>query len=125
MMPQSFFTHTVRALALSWLLLAVPAVVQAHAVITATSLQEQPIKPNSPTHLALFFNSTIEFRLSKVQLVSKGDVHHPLTIKPGKQRGELLVSLPGLETGDYVIKYKVFAADGHLTDDLLRFRVAP
>lgn len=117
-----------RPLLAPWLALALfaaaPGAALAHAVITATSLQEQPVKPKSPTHVALFFNSNIEFKLSKVQLVSKGDVHSPLNIKPGKKRGELLIDLPGLEEGEYVIKYKVFAADGHLTDDQLRFRVA-
>lgn len=125
MKPQTCFARTTQALALSLALLATPAIVLAHAVITATSLQEQPVKPDSPTHVALFFNSNIEFKLSKVQLISKGDVHHPLVIKPGKKRGELLIHLPGLAVGEYVIRYKVFAADGHLTEDLLRFHVAP
>ena len=105
---------------------ALPALpVHAHAVVTAHTLQEQSVKPGHPTTVALFFNSTIEFSLSKVQLVSGNDVHQTMPIKAGKKRGELLIELPALEAGNYALKYKVFAADGHLTDDVLRFRVAP
>jgi methionine-rich copper-binding protein CopC len=93
-------------------------------VVTAHTLQEQPVKPGQPSAVALFFNSTIEFSLSKVQLVSGNDAHQTLPIKPGKKRGELLIELPALEAGNYALKYKVFAADGHLTEDVLRFRVA-
>jgi len=107
-------------------LAALPArSVHAHAVVTAHTLQEQPVKPGQPTAVALFFNSTIEFSLSKVQLVSGNDVHHTVPIKAGKKRGELLIELPALEAGNYALKYKVFAAEGHLTEDILRFRVAP
>lgn len=99
--------------------------VHAHAVVTANTLQDLPVKPGHPTAVALFFNSTIEFSLSKVQLVSGNDVHQIMPIKPGKKRGEMLIELPALEAGNYALKYKVFAADGHLTEDILRFRVAP
>lgn len=124
-MTQTTVIRSLQAALLAMAFLGAAETAYAHAVITATSLQETPVKPNSPTEVALFFNSGIEFKLSKVQLVSKGDKHQTLKIKRGKERGELLIELPGLTEGEYVLKYKVFAADGHLTDDLLRFRVAP
>jgi hypothetical protein len=71
------------------------------------------------------FNANVEIPLSRVFLVSKGDIYHPVEIARGKKPGELHIKLPPLETGDYAIKYKVFAADGHLTESAIRFHVAP
>lgn len=99
--------------------------VHAHAVVTESSLSREPIKANHATTVVLLFNSNVELSLSRVFLVSKGDVFHPATIARGKKPGELLIKLPALEPGDYAIKYKVFAADGHLTENNLRFHVAP
>ncbi len=74
--------------------------------------------------MALYFNTHIELALSKVFLISKGDIHQPVKIHNGKKPGEVLVALPPLTVGDYALKYKVFAADGHLTEDIVYFHVA-
>ena len=97
----------------------------AHAVVTESSLSEEPVKAHHATKVVLFFNSNVELRLSKVFWVSEGDVYHPAEIARGKKSGELHIKLPPLEPGDYAIKYKVFAADGHLTESTIRFNVAP
>ncbi|GAB6047891.1 hypothetical protein JCM19379_17180 [Methyloparacoccus murrellii] len=98
---------------------------QAHAVVTESSLTQEPIKPGHATTVKLLFNANVELSLSRVFLVSKGDVFHPAEIAHGRKPGELLIKLPPLEPGDYAIKYKVFAADGHLTENNIRFHVAP
>ena len=97
----------------------------AHAVVTASSLTSEPVKARHATRVALFFNSNVELSLSKVFWVSTGDVYHPAEIARGKKPGELLIQIPPLDSGEYAIKYKVFAADGHLTEATLRFHVAP
>lgn len=97
----------------------------AHAVVTESSLSREPVKAGHATTVKLLFNANVELSLSRVFLVSKGDVFHPAEIDRGKKPGELLIKLPPLEAGDYAIKYKVFAADGHLTENNIRFRVAP
>lgn len=94
-----------------------------HAVVTESSLTSHPVKANHPTKVVLFFNSGVELALSRVFLVSKGDVFHPVEIANGKKAGEMLVDIPPLEPGDYALKYKVFAADGHFTENVIRFRV--
>lgn len=106
------------------LLLATAGAAHAHAVVTESSLATEPVKPNHATTVVLFFNSNVELKLSRVFLVSAGDVYHPVEIKRGKKPGELHIQLPALESGDYAIKYKVFAADGHLTENAIRFHVA-
>ena len=97
----------------------------AHAVVTASSLTTEPVKARHATRVALLFNSNVELSLSKVFWVSAGDVYHPAEIARGKKPGELLIQIPPLDPGEYAIKYKVFAADGHLTEATLRFHVAP
>jgi hypothetical protein len=98
---------------------------QAHAVVTESSLAREPIQANRATTVVLFFNAGVELPLSRVFWVSKGDVFHPAEISKGQKPGELHIRLPALEPGDYAIKYKVFAADGHLTENAIRFHVAP
>ncbi len=103
----------------SWL--AFSGTVLAHAVVTESSLAHEPITAHKATTVLLTFNSNVELSLSRVFLVSKGDVHQPVTMDKGKKPGEIRIHLPALEPGDYALKYKVFAADGHLTESVIRF----
>jgi methionine-rich copper-binding protein CopC len=96
----------------------------AHAVVTDYSLKMQPIRANQPDKVVMTFNSQIELGLSQVFLVRKGDAHELLKIGNGDKQGRLVVEVPALAPGDYAIKFKVFAADGHLTEDVIHFSVA-
>lgn len=96
----------------------------AHAVVTESSLKHKPIQVNHATEVVLHFNSNVELGLSRVFLVSKGDIYHPLDISRGDKPGQLIITVPALAEGDYAIKYKVFAADGHITEDVIRFKVS-
>lgn len=96
----------------------------AHAIVTGSSLKEQPVKAGVPTKVLLSFNSAVEVGLSRVFVVSKGDVHTPVPIAAGKKPGELRVDVPALAHGEYALKCRIFAADGHLTEEIIRFRVA-
>ena len=46
-----------------------------------------------------------------------------ITATPGTKPGTVMLDLPALEPGEYAIKLKIFAADGHLSEDLLHFFV--
>ena len=96
----------------------------AHAVVTESSLRAHPVQPQTKTSVLLTFNSGIELALSQVFLVSKGDVHQPVTVKQGRKPGQIIVELPSLDPGEYALRYKVFAADGHLTEDVIHFSVS-
>lgn len=96
----------------------------AHAVITDYSLKITPIHVNSPGQVELSFNSQIELGLSQIFLVSKGDKHELLQATTGKKQGQIIISIPALEAGDYALRFKVFAADGHLTEDVIHFSVS-
>jgi len=107
----------------SWFVLIPAKSAWAHAVILQSSLDKAPPGANRASEVHLIFNSDIETGLSLVNLVSQGDRKHPLMIRKGKVRGELVVDLPPLPAGEYALQVKVFAADGHLTEDILEFVV--
>ena len=97
----------------------------AHAVVTDHTLKIEQPKVNEAKKVELTFNSKIELGLSQVYLVSKGDVHTLLTISQGKKQGNVAVDIPPLVPGEYALRYKIFAADGHLTEDLIHFSITP
>ncbi len=105
-------------------ILAPIELVSAHAVVTAYSLKSVPIHAHQADKVELIFNSKIELGLSQVYLVRKGDKHALLKVERGHKQGEVIVYIPALEPGEYAIKFKVFAADGHLTEDIIHFSVS-
>lgn len=94
-----------------------------HAVVTHNSLKLTPVPVNLASKVELAFNSKVELDLSEVFLVSVGDVMTPINAIHGDKPGKVLLELPALKPGEYAIKLKIFAADGHLSEDLLRFFV--
>ncbi len=97
----------------------------AHAVVTDHTLKIEQPKVNQAKQVELTFNSKIELGLSQVYLVSKGDKHTLLDIGEGIKQGNVVVKIPPLIAGDYALRYKIFAADGHLTEDVIHFSVVP
>ncbi|UOA07213.1 copper resistance CopC family protein [Methylobacter sp. S3L5C] len=96
----------------------------AHAVVTDYSLKVTPIHANQPGKVELTFNSKIELGLSQIFLVRKGDKHELLQTETGSKQGQIIIHIPALEPGDYAIRFKIFAADGHLTEDVIHFSVS-
>jgi len=96
----------------------------AHAVVTDYSLKIAPIHAHQEDKVELTFNSQIELGLSQIFLVRKGDTHELLKAENGTKQGQIIVHIPALESGDYALRFKVFAADGHLTEDVIHFSVA-
>jgi copper resistance protein C len=97
----------------------------AHAVVTDHSLKIAQPQANQAKTVELTFNSKIELGLSEVYLVSKGDKQTKLAISKGEKQGNVAVDIPPLPLGEYALIYKIFAADGHLTEDLIHFSVTP
>ena len=115
----------IRSVQLILLLLSLgqTAAVFAHAVVTDETLKIAPIQAGQPGQVALTFNSQIELGLSQIFLVRKGDKQELLSAEKGGKRGQIMVHIPALDYGDYALKLKVFAADGHLTEDVIHFAV--
>ena len=58
-----------------------------------------------------------------MSLLDAGGNVRRLEFKAGSSSDRLVVSLPPLAAGAYMIRYKVLAADGHFTENVLRFKV--
>jgi len=99
--------------------------VHAHAVVTKESLKIAPIHTGKTSQVTLDFNSQIELGLSRFFLVSSNDKHEAVETSLGEKPGQVILSLPSLESGEYALRYKVFATDGHISTDIIRFTVNP
>jgi len=106
-------------------LVALPGFAQAHAVITRSSIGEKPLAAGQAVQVTLYFNSAIETSHSTVNLVGADGKTTKLDVVPGgHEPGALIVALPALVAGSYALRYRVLAADGHVTENVLRFQVA-
>lgn len=94
-----------------------------HAVVTGASLKIAPLHAGKASQVSLLFNAKIELALSQFHLVKKGDIQEKLAVKPGGKRGEVIIDMPTLAVGEHALQIKVFAADGHLTEDIIHFFV--
>lgn len=97
--------------------------VGAHAVLTGSSLGKDALPSDAPATVTLTFNSGIETGLTKVVLRGTGE-DRTLDTHAGAKANEVLVDVPALPAGTYALHYKVLAVDGHVTESVLRFRVA-
>jgi methionine-rich copper-binding protein CopC len=96
-----------------------------HAVVQKASLEDAAVREHEATRVTLTFNSGIESGFAKVMLVTEGGEERPLEVEPASGPSTLSVQLPPLAAGSYGLRYKVLAVDGHVTESVLRFTVAP
>lgn len=98
--------------------------VWAHGVLTKTSVRDRPVQAETATPITLTFNSGIETGFAQVVLRGAGP-DRPLDVRAGDRPSDVVVDLPPLPPGAYALRYKVLAADGHVTESVFRFRVDP
>lgn len=96
---------------------------EAHAVLTGSSLGKGTLAPATAAPITLTFNAGIEAGLTKVVLRGAGE-DRALDTHPGAKASEVVVDVPALPAGTYALHYKVLAVDGHVTESVLRFKVA-
>jgi len=105
--------------------LAATTLVYAHAIVLKSSLATRPVKRGVADSITLHFNSRIEVKLSRAVLLRGDRSEQALLLDANGSPGDVVIKLPALEAGDYAIRYRVLAADGHVTEETLRFSVAP
>ena len=108
-----------------WGLLAVPLDAAAHAIVLESEPARDAKLAEPPTRIYLRFNSKIEKRLTRVSITAADGRAVPLPVVADGSQGPDRISLPlaPLRPGAYVVRYKVLAADGHITEGALRFSV--
>lgn len=107
-----------------WGLLAVPAGAAAHAIILESEPARDAKLAEPPARIYLRFNSKIEKRLTRVSITaSDGRAVALPVVADGQAPDRLSLSLGPLRPGAYIVRYKVLAVDGHITEGALRFSV--
>jgi hypothetical protein len=97
-----------------------------HAIVLESSPQHDAILPTAPSQVTLRFNSRIETRFTRVTLTRADQAPVPVALREGEAHAtpdRLTIPLPPLGPGVYVIRYRVLAVDGHITEGALRFTV--
>jgi methionine-rich copper-binding protein CopC len=98
-----------------------------HAIVLESSPKHDATLARPPERIVLRFNSKIEKRLTRVTLTAGDGAAVPMPIATeGAGAGaqdRLVIPLRPLGPGVYVLRYRVLAADGHITEGALRFTV--
>lgn len=107
------------------LITSAPGQARAHALVLEAEPAAGAKLTEPPRQIYLRFNSKLEKRLSHVTLsTEKGQpVPLPIAVNGSEKPDRLVLPLAPLTPGSYVVRYKVLAADGHITEGVLRFSV--
>jgi methionine-rich copper-binding protein CopC len=100
-----------------------PSAALAHAIILESQPQHEETVV-APKRLVLRFNSRLEKPLCSVQLV--GPHRRSIALfrqEPDAPPDTLVYTMPALEPGAYQVRWKVMAADGHVTEGTVVFTV--
>ena len=102
-----------------------PPQAAAHALVLESTPAPGATLTDPPAHVYLRFNSKLEKHLSHVTLsTEKGrPVALPIAVNGSEKPDRLVLLLAPLAPGAYVVRYKVLAVDGHITEGVLRFSV--
>ena len=111
-------------LLMACLMLAAPRAASPHAIVLESSPIHDAVLPHPPSLVTLRFNSRIEKRFTRVTLALVDRA--PVTVPVGDAEAtpdRLTIPLQPLGPGVYVLRYRVLAVDGHITEGALRFTV--
>jgi hypothetical protein len=110
------------------LVLASPCPVSSHAIVLESSPVHDAVLPRGPEQVTLRFNSKIEKRFTRVTLAEGDRAPVPVAVAGDDDPARpdrLVIPLRPLGPGVYVLRYRVLAVDGHITEGALRFTVGP
>ena len=113
-------------LLMACLTLAAPPVASPHAIVLESSPIHDAVLPVAPQRVALRFNSRIEKRFTRVTLAAGDNTPVAVAVPVGDAEAtpdRLTIPLRPLGPGVYVLRYRVLAVDGHVTQGALRFTV--
>ena len=113
-------------LALLILTLGPARAAHSHAIVLESSPAHDAVLAQAPRELTLRFNSRIEKRFTRVTLAAADQAPVPVALPEGDAAAtpdRLTIPLPALGPGRYVLRYRVLAVDGHITEGAVRFTV--
>jgi copper resistance protein C len=99
-----------------------------HAIVLESSPVHDAVLERAPGQVTLRFNSKIEKRFTRITLAAGDRAPAPIAL-PGEDAAappdRVVIPLSPLAPGVYVLRYRVLAVDGHITEGALRFTVGP
>jgi len=111
-------------LLMACLTLAAPRAASPHAIVLESSPIHDAVLPRAPSLVTLRFNSRIEKRFTRVTLALADRAPVAVAVPAGDAEADrLTIPLQPLGPGVYVLRYRVLAVDGHITEGALRFTV--
>jgi copper resistance protein C len=108
------------------LALVAPRAASAHAIVLESSPTHDAVLSRAPSLVTLRFNSRIEKRFTRVTLAVADQAPVAVALPAADAEttpDRLTIPLQPLHPGVYVLRYRVLAVDGHITEGLLRFTV--
>jgi methionine-rich copper-binding protein CopC len=100
----------------------------AHAIVLESSPVHDAVLARSPEQVTLRFNSKLEKRFTRITLAAGSQPPAPVILPDGGGAAgpdRVVIPLAPLAPGVYVLRYRVLAVDGHITEGALRFTVGP
>ncbi len=104
-------------------LFVIPASAGAHAIVIDSSPAKGAVLSAPPERITLSFNARIEPALTRVALKDREGKEIPVTRAQNPSADRVVILLPPLAPGVYLVHYKVLASDGHVTEGTLHFTV--
>jgi methionine-rich copper-binding protein CopC len=89
-----------------------------HAIVLEGSLVHDAVLERAPGQVTLRFNSKLEKRFTRITLAAGDRPPAPVALPSDadpSQPDRTVIPLSPLATGDYVLRYRVLAVDGHIT----------
>jgi len=108
------------------LVLVTPDRVSGHAIVLESSPTADAVLAKAPDQITLRFNSKIEKRFTRVTLATGNRPPAPVALPESDDSAtpdRLVIPVRSLGPGAYVLRYRVLAVDGHITEGALRFTV--
>ena len=112
----------------AWLVLLPVSPAAAHAIVLESSPVHDAVLERGPEQVTLRFNSKIEKRFTRITLAAGDRPPTAIVLPDGGVAGppdRVVIPLSPLAPGVYVLRYRVLAVDGHITEGALRFTVGP
>jgi copper transport protein len=111
--------------AVAAVLSAGPSAASAHAVLVYSVPAASSVLPSAPDQLMLDFDEDVEVGLSSLRLfdADQREVEIGRTQLSGGNASVVVADLPRLETGTYVVVWRITSADGHPVNGAFPFEI--
>ncbi len=106
-------------------LFSLPTTSYAHAQMERSNPGPRAMLSRSPQRIQLWFNEKLEQAYSTIVVENSSGVSvtEQKANVDGEDQKQLMLELPLLEPGKYLVRYKVLSVDGHVVDSKFKFKV--